>query len=254
MVYITGDLHADFRRLSSTQFPWQKGMTRDDFVIVCGDFGGVWDVSSTPREEYWLSWLEDKSFTLLFVDGNHENFDRLNAEFEVVEFCGGKAHRIRDNVYHLRRGNIYEICGKKIFAFGGASSHDIEDGVIDPKDYETIGDALRSYRNRTRAGQQLRINHISWWREELPSYAEMQRGIQNLEQHGYQVDYVISHCLPQTVAATGGFFKPDALTEYFDELIFNGLTFKEWHCGHYHKDIRLLDKYYIHYHGIERLV
>ena len=85
MIYVTGDCHARFGKFSVGGFPEQKEMTRDDFVIVCGDFGGVW--SNTSEEVWWLDWLSDKPFTILFVDGNHENFDRLYGdEFEVVDF------------------------------------------------------------------------------------------------------------------------------------------------------------------------
>ena len=42
MIYITGDTHADFIRFSTDKFPIQKGMTKNDYVIICGDFGGVW--------------------------------------------------------------------------------------------------------------------------------------------------------------------------------------------------------------------
>ena len=76
-VYITGDTHGGFQRFGSKYFPQQKNMGREDYVIVTGDFGGLWDGS--PKDQYWLDWLEEKPFTTLFVDGNHENFDLLNA-------------------------------------------------------------------------------------------------------------------------------------------------------------------------------
>ena len=47
-----------------------------DYVIICRDFG-TWNDS--PRARHWLDWLNEKSFTTLFVDGNHSNFDRLYA-------------------------------------------------------------------------------------------------------------------------------------------------------------------------------
>ena len=74
MIYITGDVHADFSKFSTKRFPEQKHITKKDFVIVCGDFG-IWEDNSSER--YWLDWLEKKNFTILFVDGNHSNFDRL---------------------------------------------------------------------------------------------------------------------------------------------------------------------------------
>ena len=41
MTYITGDTHADFSRFELKKFPIQTDMTKDDYVIICGDFGGV---------------------------------------------------------------------------------------------------------------------------------------------------------------------------------------------------------------------
>ena len=55
MIYITGDCHADFTRFSTDAFPEQKDMTKDDFVIICGDFGGIW--ADSRSERYWLDWL-----------------------------------------------------------------------------------------------------------------------------------------------------------------------------------------------------
>ena len=65
------------------------------------------------------------------VDGNHENFDRFN-EFPVHHWHGGKIHYIRPHVIHLMRGQVFEIGGITFFTMGGASSHDIQDGILDP--------------------------------------------------------------------------------------------------------------------------
>lgn len=56
MIYITGDTHAEFKhRFNMENFPEQKEMTKDDYVIICGDFGGVWDVGwESKTEKYWL--------------------------------------------------------------------------------------------------------------------------------------------------------------------------------------------------------
>ena len=71
MIYVTGDTHGDWSRFSMKNFPMQKEMNRNDYVIVCGDFG-IWDNSNA--ENYWLNWLSDKSFILLFIDGNNDDF------------------------------------------------------------------------------------------------------------------------------------------------------------------------------------
>lgn len=47
MIYVTGDTHADIDigKLSTSKFPQQKSLTKNDYLIVCGDFGLVWDGS-----------------------------------------------------------------------------------------------------------------------------------------------------------------------------------------------------------------
>ena len=97
MIYITGDTHGEFERFGSNCFDAAKG----DYVIICGDFGNLWDNSNS--EKYWRKWLREKAFTVLFIDGNHENFDMLSA-YPVTEWNGGKAHKIADNIIHLMRG------------------------------------------------------------------------------------------------------------------------------------------------------
>lgn len=112
MIYITGDCHQDFERFNLDVFPEQKEMTKDDCVIICGDFGGVWNRNEeSSREAKLMDWLENRSFTTLFVDGNHENFDRLYA-YPIEKWHGGKVHKIRPSVIHLMRGQVFEIDGK----------------------------------------------------------------------------------------------------------------------------------------------
>lgn len=220
-------------------------------MIICGDFGGVWDDS--PREQYWLNWLEQKPFTLLFVDGNHENFDSLK-RYPTVSFHGGRAHKICENVYHLMRGYVFNLCGKKFFTFGGASSHDIQDGILNMKNYASLKDLVSDYNRRTAMGEYLRINHLSWWKEELPSRAEMDRGVKNLGKVNNEVDFVITHCLPQDVASAAGYRSPDKLTMYFNSLLQDGLKFHRWYCGHYHGERSVMGKFIIKYEDIERIV
>ena len=254
MIYITGDTHGDFLRFNTSAFPEQRQMTKDDCVIICGDFGGVWRRRANPDENYWLNWLSnEKSFTTLFVDGNHENFARLNSdEFEIVDFCGGTAQKIRENIFHLLRGQVYDIQGARFFAFGGASSHDIEDGMLDPAVFASEAAFKLEYRRWRKAGRMFRVKGESWWPEELPDASEMQAGIEALNAVDWVVDYVVSHCLPHDVAAvlSGCTFFPDRLTMYFNDLLHRGLRFKRWYCGHYHTDQTVMGKFSVLYRDI----
>ena len=128
MIYITGDTHGDYSRFTNEEFPLQAELTKDDYVIICGDFG-IWDNSRI--ENYNFDFLESRPFTTLFVDGNHENYDLLDS-YPVSEWHGGKVQIIRPNIIHLMRGQIYEIEGKKYFVMGGAACHDVWNGILDP--------------------------------------------------------------------------------------------------------------------------
>ena len=227
MIYITGDTHSDFSRFTEENFPIQSEMTKDDYIIICGDFGGVWTFEEESiREKELLDWLDNKNFTTLFVDGNHENYTRLY-NYPIEEWKGGKVHKIRDSVLHLMRGEIFDIDNKKIFAFGGAKSHDIQDGILNLDEEEKIYE----YRKR---GAYFRIRDFSWWDLELPTNQEMENGIENLEKINYKVDYIISHCCPTSIQALiNSTYKRDILTDYLQQIS-EKCTFKKWYFGHYH--------------------
>ncbi len=243
MIFITGDCHGDYRRLSTQNFPIQKKLTRNDYIIVCGDFG-FWNPSR--EQDWWLDWLSAKPFTLLWVDGNHENFDLLK-EYPIHSWKGGKVQYIRDNVVHLMRGQIFELEGASFFTFGGARSHDIQDGILDIDD-EDFAETSRQLRARDAL---FRVNHISWWKEELPDKQEMDEGKENLEKHGWQVDYIITHCAP-TAFLEDLQALPDLMTDYLEEIR-RRCEYKKWFFGHYHDNRELTEKDRLLYEQILRI-
>lgn len=210
-IFITGDTHADYdwKKLTTKYFPEQKELTKDDYVIIAGDFGGVFLLDRTDK--YIQKNYNERNFTTLFVDGNHENHDALDA-YPVEEWHGGKIHRIADSVFHLMRGQVFEIGGKTFFTMGGAESTD------------------RQYRKEGK----------TWWTREMPSIEEYEEAITNLEKCGGKVDYVITHCAPEaTLCALNMpdmyFRSVNELTSFFDTIA-QTIQFKAWYFGHYHDD------------------
>lgn len=249
MMYITGDCHADWRKFNKESFPEGNLLTRSDYVLVLGDFG-IWD--NSKREEWWLDWMSKKNFTILFVDGNHENFDILN-KLPVSTWNGGKVHFIRENIIHLMRGEIYNIDGYKFFTFGGANSHDIEDGILeltDPlfKEKEKRLKKLEKFRYR--------INHKTWWKEELPSKEEMDYGLENLKKNNNKVNFIISHDCPSSIMKYldrySEEYKNDDLNEYF-ETINQTIDFNVWLFGHHHENKKINNKYICLYEQIVKI-
>ena len=121
MVYITGDTHGDLSKFKNPAF---RRLKAGDVLIICGDFGFIWDGSR--QEQAVLRKLQEKKFTIAFVDGCHENFDLLEHRYKTVRWRGGLAHLIAPNIFHMMRGEIYTIEQKTFFAFGGGHSQDFE--------------------------------------------------------------------------------------------------------------------------------
>lgn len=229
MIYITGDIHGglDIEKLSNKHFPAGKQLTRRDYVVICGDFGlpflstdmakpGEFIPNKYAREsqrsyQYWINWLNQRPFTLLWLDGNHDNHPFWYQQ-PVTEWNGGLVNRHPDaeNVIHLKRGEYYTIDGHTFWVMGGAESHD--------KEYRTPG--------------------YSWWPEEIPSYEEMLHGRDTLQAHGNTVDYILTHTMPQHLLAPvlGTYYPPERTRSYLDEIYLE-TTFQKWFCGHFHVDV-----------------
>ena len=272
-IYVTGDTHGAERfgcfgvdgfvnRLKMDSFPEQKKMTKEDYVIICGDFGGVWEYTGeSPKEKYNLDWLETRSFSTLFVPGNHENYDRLTGirEPELLDswifkgvsekqkdkilhgypqksWHGGMVRELRPSVRMLERGYVFEINGCKCFAFGGARSHDIDDGIINAGKFQSKKMAQQEIKKWNAQEKSFRVDHISWWEQEMPGSEEMERGIAMLEVEKNAVDFIFSHDCPasdKTYLAPETL--PDDLNQYL-EKIKQSVSYKKWFFGHYHEN------------------
>lgn len=85
MIYITGDMHGEFSRFKNKKI---KKLKENDTLIICGDFGFIWDGSR--HENSVLNKIGNMPFNVAFIDGCHENFELLS-EYEVIDWNGGKS-------------------------------------------------------------------------------------------------------------------------------------------------------------------
>lgn len=221
MIYITGDTHGELsiKKLNSNNFSQGEKLTKNDYVIICGDFGLVWD--NGKKDSWWRKWLDEKPWTTLFIDGNHENFDLLY-QFPTQNKFGGIVHQIGDSIFHLTRGQIFTIDELKFFTMGGAKSHD----------------------------KAFRREYVSWWPQEMPNYSEYEEALYNLEQNSWKVDYILTHCAPESIQkAINSSFEADVLTLFLEQIAAQA-NFKKWYFGHYHKDF-CIQKFHCLYNNIE---
>lgn len=218
MIYLFGDVHgvSNLNIFDSINFPEGDKLTKDDYVVILGDLGVPWSNNGTEGYEYEMAELHklsERPFTTLFIDGNHENFSNLKS-FPTEEKFGAEVSKLDDSIYWLHRGNIYTVRGKKFFAFGGAVSLD---------------------KKRRREG-------LSWWRDEEPSYAEIDQAYSNLDKVNYEVDYVLTHTAPSIVIQKAiGFNDPsfhlfnDSATNFLDQIS-EKIKCNLWFFGHLHVD------------------
>lgn len=217
MIYFTGDTHGELKKFKSTI---GRRLKKDDTLIVCGDFGFVWNKSR--EEEKSIKWLSKRKYRILFVEGAHENFKLLD-ECPIVNFCGGKARKISENIYQLIRGEIFEIEGKKIFAFGGGDDEELD--VLDFKENENF--------------------------RRLPTDEECERAKTNLEFFEHKVDYIVTYDVG---------FKMRSFLE-MNSNCFNNLhaflnevsvkcKFDKWFFGCFHMDKKIPPYYYAVYDNV----
>ena len=231
-LFVTGDVHGDidYRKLKDFRKLMKHDLTLDDCLIICGDFGILWD--SERHDRYFKERVYgDFPCTILWICGNHENFDTLYS-YPVETWNGGKIHRITDRIFHLMRGEVFTLptidTETKIFAFGGAMSTD--------RGYDTG-------------------NNRYWWPQELPSQDEIDNASKNLASHSNNVDYIFTHDGPRTalqVIMGGALRLTEKIFSSFLESLAHTVDFKGWYFGHHHND-KSHDKYQCMYNGIREL-
>jgi len=202
MIFITGDTHADidYKKLLALK---EKKLSYDDYLIICGDAGICW---SPETFAYHLELYNAIGCTIIFIDGNHENFNMLN-QFPLVEYLGALMHQIDKHIFHVLRGEIMLIENKTFLCIGGAISID----------------------------KAWRTPYITWWPEEEITYHDIDNALNNLQKFDNKVDYVLTHCCDTNTLIKTFHFKRDVCTDqltFIDKIV----EYKRWYFGHYHFD------------------
>lgn len=206
MIFVTGDTHGD---ISWFKNPRLKKLGEKDTLIVCGDFGFLWDKSEKQKKN--LETLKNKKYTICFVDGAHENFDILNS-YTPYRWKGGNAHKIADNIFHLMRGEVFTLEEKTFFVMGGGESDD----------------------------RDMREPGISWWEEEMPSAEEIKNAEDNLKFNDFNVNYILTYEAPAMAKDflnlhTNQASAMSPLNTYLQELMKN-VEYYHWYFGSLHTD------------------
>lgn len=217
MIYITGDIHGDFSRFKS---PLLRKLKKNDALIVCGDFGFIWE--GTQAEQKILKKIGKLPYNVLFVEGSHDNYDLLES-YPVEEWCGGKTRPISGRLRQLMRGQVFNIAEKTVFAFGGGQSDDMVD----------------------------LIEGENWWKREIPSEHELEEGLRNLAEAENKVDFVVTYEPPSKLH---DFLEQNSgdrnhINTYLND-VYEKISFERWFFGKLHLNKLIPPKYYAVYDQI----
>lgn len=202
-MFVTGDTHGERARFT---YFFNRLFRAGDVLFICGDFGYIFDDNESERA--FLDEIAQQKYTVCFVDGNHENFPAIFASPEMI-WNGGRVHKIRNNIFHLMRGEIYQINRKRILVFGGAYSID------------------KAFRTEGR----------SWWPQEMPTEEEYENARKNIEEAGNKVDYILTHAAPEeTMCMFHPHHSEEMKLNIFLEWIRENVDYMHWYMGHLHRD------------------
>ena len=225
-IFVTGDIHGDIRRILNIP---DEGLTKNDIVIVLGDFGVIWNNINITNMA--LELLGNKKFTTAFLDGNHENFNMINDMQEIIEWNGGRAGILPFGIIHLLRGEIYNINNKIIGICGGANSID----------------------------KAWRVEGESWWKEEEISDSDIANFEANLLKYNNKIDIMLTHDIPVSILPTvkiySGINNDNMVSnsqlqlEKIDQMV----DIKKWYFGHWHIDKEINDKYECFFKNIKEV-
>lgn len=211
-IIATGDTHKDIKRLVNDIL--LNHMTGEDYLLVLGDFSFIYakeeDQELVAKENEVLDFISSKiNYTLIFIDGNHENMQRLD-KFPLEIYKGAKVHKIRDNIIHLVRGEIMTFeDGTKIWGMGG-------------------GYTIHAYSSS---------ESLENRKYEMPTQIEYKNAIKNLERVDWKVDYVISHATSLSVCVAQfrkPLFEEQELNSFLEYIRENIVGLKHVYSGHLH--------------------
>ena len=212
-VFVTGDTHGlhDINKLVLFNNKHPE-LTKEDLVIVCGDFGVVWNNHYLEEQTKLIAMYEDFNFSTAFVLGNHEGYDLLE-EYDIEIWNEGKVRRISPSIVQLMNGEVYLIEEEVFFVMGGAQSTDRE----------------------------WRVKGHSWWSQEIPNEKERLNAVMNLTEVDWDVNYVLTHTIPSSnVKRIGADYRVDEYTDWL-EWVKNHLVYDHWYGGHFHIDYNFND-------------
>ena len=224
MIYITSDLHGDFRKIG--RFCQAMNTTKEDILFHLGDLQinyyskrdkkgrliGCDDYDADNK-----AYLESLPITIADVRGNHENRPEHVEGYHLCEWQGGLVY-VQDeypSIKLAKTGEIYQINGMRVMTIGGAVSPDRISRIKDGRFY-CLDEQVTSQE----------VNLVE----------------RRLEQNGWKMDVILSHTAPIKYQPREAFltgmkqYMIDTFMEWWLDKLEEKLEYQHWYAGHYHID------------------
>lgn len=205
---LTGDVHGELlKRFSYRNDDRLRELTKDDTVMVLGDFGCPFGVNHPSyhahfksAEDYALTWMQDRNWgTTLALLGNHDDREAIAAMDRTV-YQGQRFPHI-GNIIYLDKPCVLILAGKRCLCIPGAKSHDI----------------------------MYRKPHISWWPDEEIDIDAVKTLLAGTDR---SFDMVLTHDIPAHNLTD---FPPTEGEVFLESLIEQKqIIYKKWYHGHMH--------------------
>ena len=217
MVYYTGDIHGEVRKVCD--FIIKNKLTSDDVIVILGDVGINYfgnDKGDAKRKKI----LDKYNVPILCIHGNHEMRPESISTYHETDWKNAMVYCEEDypNLLFAKDGEIYDLDGKKNIVIGGAYS-------VDKFHRLAMG--------------------AHWFEDEQPSEEIKKRVIEKLDSVNWKIDIVLSHTCPYKYRPTETFLPfinqdtVDNSTELWLDEIEDKLHYSKWLCGHWHIDKKI---------------
>lgn len=244
---VCGDTHgSNVELFSYRNHPEFKNLDENDVVVILGDTAIGWPGFDGITKNS-LRHVNDKPFTVVYMFGNHDNYDwsatlpLATEESKARHNVSGEGLRqvVWDGVTYESQfvcdsPMIADMAGYHCLMIPGADSHDIDE-IYFPEEKSEMMRAKRG-------GELYRTIGRSWWGGEAIDVRRLSNIITEDVRAKEHFDLVLSHDCPASFlkkarphGGTGDFMEPTVGEKYL-EALYRTIDYEFWFHGHMHYD------------------
>ena len=286
-IFVCGDLHwfklyeHDAKKLNPKFWKESQSLTKDDVLIVLGDFWYLWyplilEKKLEEIEQHIELWKQ----LLTELDKNTEEYKLVEKKIVAEKIHIKKAYK---NIIKQRK-SLDKLAGLNYTIAVVPWNHENYNEIFSLPEIEKWWNKVWELKRKTGSiyflkrwevyqinGRtifaiwwalsmdiHLRKENIDWWKLEYLTEKEINKVLENTEKYKTKwVDYILSHTCPVSIAKElveerNKIKLDDEVAKLLEKVYESWIKFKQWHFWHFHKDAVIYDendeaKFFCHY-------